>query len=473
MAGEKRGNMTVKKMTRLLAMALALLLALPCAAWCEAAQESAAEDDPVLLTLDGETYRRSVIDTYIQNLMYYGYLESANEYELAIQYIVENKVINDKIAEWGLDQYTEEEKEAFRTEVLSELEPQHDSIISNYVSYFLTENSDEARAELTQAAEEYYQQLIENYLEDAISQDGYDRLLTRLFAENGTTFTDSAILEVFNQEAEEQKAVYEGNVYMYELYKAYGYDPWYRPTGYRGVLQILFEVDSDLLEAYQTAQNAYEDSLNADESVDSAALKATADAARQAVLDSQKDKIDAVYTRLTNGEAFETLVKEYDQAESGDDDFLKTGYEIHPDSVAVGWDNVFVDAVFSDKMTQPGAVSDPVVSSYGVQILYYLRDVPGGPVEMTDEIKAEIREYLEGTMKNDLLGQAMENWKAGHEIILNTEAIEEAKKSAGQPAQTEGDQDSLDSLSDEELEQLFSMLNDGATEEETQPETAQ
>ena len=119
----------MKKLTRLLAALLALMLALSCAALGEAQQEDSAADDPVLLTLDGNEYRRSTVDAYIESLMYYGYLSSADEYDLAIQYIVENKVINDKIAEWGLDQYTDEENDAFRAEALAMYEPDHDSIL--------------------------------------------------------------------------------------------------------------------------------------------------------------------------------------------------------------------------------------------------------------------------------------------------------------------------------------------------------
>ena len=33
-----------------------------------------------------------------------------------------------------------------------------------------------------------------------------------------------------------------------------------------------------------------------------------------------------------------------------------------------------------------GDVSNPIVGQYGVHILQYLRDVPGGAVELTDEM---------------------------------------------------------------------------------------
>lgn len=458
----------MKKMTRLLAVLLALMLALTCAALGEAAQENTEVDDPVLLSMDGNEYRRSTMDAYIQSLMYYGYLDSPAEYDLAIQYIVENKVINDKIAEWGFDQFSDEETEAFRAEVLAEMEPQHDSIVSSYVEYFLTENTDEAREEMTRSAEEYYNQLIESDVEDRKSQDSYDRLLNRLFQENGTAFTDSAIQEMFDQEADEQKQLFEGNVYMYELYKAYGYETWYRPEGYRAVLKISFAADDQLLDAFFSAQSAYEDSLNADEETDSEPLRLAAEEARQAVLDSVKDKTEQVYSRLNEGETFEKLMAELMEDVQEGDEILKLGYEYHPEFTTLGISaDTLGSASISEKMAQPGDVSDPMLTYDGVEILYYLRDLPGGPVEMTEEIKAEIREYLEGSLKNDLLDQAMEGWKAEHQITLFTDAIEEARQIAsGQTAQSDSDDDGLDTLSDDELQQLFSMLADDSAESE-------
>ena len=462
----------MKKLTRLLAALLALMLALSCAALGEAQQEDSAADDPVLLTLDGNEYRRSTVDAYIESLMYYGYLSSADEYDLAIQYIVENKVINDKIAEWGLDQYTDEENDAFRAEALAMYEPDHDSIVNSYIQYFLTEDSDEARGELTQSAEEYYNSLIESNIEDAKSQDSYDRLLNRLLEENGATFTDSAIQEVFDQEANQQKEIFEDNVYMYELYKAYGYGAWYRPAGYRAVLKIVFEADDALMDAFFSAQNAYEDSLNADEQVDSEPLRVAAEEARQAVLDSVKEKTDQVYSRLNNGETFEALMVELMEDVEEGDEILKIGYEYHPDFASLGFsaDTLSANAAFGEKMANPGDVSDPVLSYDGVEILYFLRELQSGPVEMTESIKAEIRDYLEGSMKNDLLDQAMVDWKAQHEITLYTDAIEEARQiAAGQADQsTDADgEDDLNTLSQDEVQQLFSMLAEDSAEEET------
>lgn len=456
----------MKHASRLLALALALFMVF--SACAEEAQDASAQD-PVLFTFDGEPYAKSRVDEFLADLLYYDYLDSENDYDTTIEFIIQEKLLDGKIHELGFDQYSDEERAAFRAEVLAELEPERDSIIDSYVGYFLTEDSEEARAALRADAEAYYNDLVENYLNSFISQDSYDRLLQKLFTEQGTPITEAQISESFAEAVAQQKEFYDANIYLYELFKAQGDGIWYQPAGYRGVLQILLGADSDLLNAYLDAQMAYEESLSGEENADSAALQAAAaEAARQAVLDSEKPAIDDIYARLEQGESFESLIERYGEDPGmKDETLLKTGYEVHPDSINMTWeypwDVDFVSAAFSEKMQKIGDVSDPVVSPFGIQILYYLRDVPAGPVEMTDSIREDIAEQLEGLAKNDLINAALETWRGEHTIVMNTEAIENAKSAAS--ASSAKDSDGLDSLSPEELEALFNQL--------LQPENAQ
>ena len=60
----------------------------------------------------------------------------------------------------------------------------------------------------------------------------------------------------------------------------------------------------------------------------------------------------------------------------------------------------FTDGAFSDKMLNVGDVSDPVVTNYGVHILHYVRDIPGGAVDMTDEMHESICDYLVQTAQS-------------------------------------------------------------------------
>ena len=221
------------------------------------------------------------------------------------------------------------------------------------------------------------------------------------------------------------QAQYENDVQQYDYNVNYmGNESWYVPEGYRAVIHILLNnIDADLLETYETAQALYEEALSADP-VDEAAVadaKAAMNAAHDAIIASRQEDIDTIYTRLQNGETFESLIAEYG-ADPGmnDEETLKNGYSVHPKSV---WCMpAFVEGAFQEGMEKPGDVSQPVISSYGIHIVYYLRDVPSGLI-MTDSIRAEIVEYLVSNQLNEAYDAAYAEWLSEVTITRNEEAI--------------------------------------------------
>ena len=135
----------MKKFARILALALAMMLALsyafaeqtadatqaPDAAETQAPAEETAEDEnPVLFSFDGKEFRKDEVDVVIQNLLNGGYISSAKDYATAVEYMIQNAVIEDEIAQQGMDQFTEEELAAFQTEA----QTQWDSALDYYVS---------------------------------------------------------------------------------------------------------------------------------------------------------------------------------------------------------------------------------------------------------------------------------------------------------------------------------------------------
>lgn len=96
---------------------------------------------------------------------------------------------------------------------------------------------------------------------------------------------------------------------------------WYKPDGYRSILQILLPAEGDTDEAR---------------------------------LESVQATVDAIDERLNAGESFQTLMAEYNtDVAFYDADFLTVGYQVHRDSVV--WDEKFVAAAFSERMAQPAA----------------------------------------------------------------------------------------------------------------------
>ena len=172
-----------------------------------------------------------------------------------------------------------------------------------------------------------------------------------------------------------------------------------------------------LLYADETLTDAYEDAVDAGEGIEEA---------RQAILDSKQSTIDEIYARLGEGEAFVDLMEEYSEDPAMDEELEQTGYAVHPESGI--WVSEFTEGAFSDKMQAVGDVSDPVVSKYGIQILYYLRDIPSGPVAMNDRIRESITTYLTNKKRAEMLS----DWAADYEITYNQEAIDALVASAAE-----------------------------------------
>jgi len=214
-------------------------------------------------------------------------------------------------------------------------------------------------------------------------------------------------------------------------------------------VHILLKPDEELLKAYSQLVAAFEEQQQAGaqpaegETAEPAAASAETpepvtqemvDAARQAVIDSRKADVDAIYERLGKGESFIDLIREYGEDPGMTDPAtLAEGYPVHADSVV--YDPVFTSAAFAEKLAAPGDVGDPVVGSFGIHILQYLRDVPSGLV-MTDAIRQEIMDYLSSVKKGTAYEQAVADWMTKEAVVYNQEAIDQAIAQAQQAAQS-------------------------------------
>ena len=422
----------MKNALRFLCLALAVMLvsgAFSCpAVRAEAAEAAAAEitAETTLATFDGEEiHYHEVYDTA------YGLMESdddsvAANFDRALERLIQSRVADAKIAELGLDQFTAEEEEAFLTEAQAEW----DWAVQSYVDYFLSEDTEEARTQAWKDGEAYFQALgysVAGIADSLRYNASLDRLWEVAVKDKDLTVPEEEIRALFEEVAAMDQEQVGDSAMMYEMTKyMYGQDVWFVPEGYRGIIHILLDTDESLLNTYKDAQAAYEETVTDDAPEGDAALLAARDAALQAVLDSKKAEIDDIYARLEKGESFESLIAEYGTDPGmADENTLKEGYAVHRDSIY--WDPVFTAAAFSDKMNQPGDTADPVVGSYGIHILHYLRDIPGGIVDLSEEIHEEISDYLKSQKENQVIVEALEAWKDGHEIVLNQDLIEAAK----------------------------------------------
>ena len=136
--------------------------------------------------------------------------------------------------------------------------------------------------------------------------------------------------------------------------------------------------------------------------------------AKQAILDSVKATVDEIKAKLDGGATFEDLIKEYGKDPGMEDDATRAaGYPVHNDSIL--YDPAFRDAAMA--LEKVGDISEPVVGQYGVHILQYLRDIPSGAVELTDEMKDQFRETILHEMVVEAVHSAVDQWMDESEIV--------------------------------------------------------
>lgn len=439
----------MKKISRLLALVLALMLCT--ASVCTAVADEATTTDTtettttsptdVMATVNGESVLRETVENIASNLSYtysqYGYDTTSDENakfinQLALDYAIQYALMDQKAAEWGLDQFTDEEMETLKA---SNAESWN-SLVDSYVSYYgnLTdESTDEEKLAAKTSALAALEAM--GYTEDVMMQstleeERYNRVRDKM-VEN-VEVTDEEVQSAFDTQVESDKASYEGNVAYYEyMTQYYGQTSYYIPEGYRGITHILLTVDDDLLQNYEDLAAKLEEQEEAEdtdtteatatdvtEETETPVTQADVDAAYQAILDSVQPTIDEINQKLADGASFADLIAEYG-ADPGmqSEPYKSEGYSVHQDSVI--WDAAFVKAAFS--VEKVGDVSEPVVGSYGVHIVYYLRDVPSGAVELTDDIKEDLKSTLLSEKENEAFASTMQLWRDASKIEYTAE----------------------------------------------------
>lgn len=419
----------------------------------EATAEPEKNPTDVLATVNGEPILRETFDNITANLTnrfsQYGYdvtdaAFASQVQQIALTYAVQLSLMEQKAKELGFDQFTDEELAQMKTENADNW----NEIVDQYVAYYggLSEDAtDEEKAEArvsilaTLESAGYTEATM---LEDAIYSATLDRVQEEMIKD--ASVTDEEVQASFDEHVKADEASYKDDVASYEyMTQYYGEQAYYVPEGYRGITHILLTVDDELLDAYQTlnakleeqeeeAENAAEatEAPEADENADPEATVAPTeepvtreqvDAAYQAIIASVQPTIDEINQKLADGAAFADLVAEYGTDPGMTQEPNKTdGYSVHMDSII--WDPAFVSAAFS--VDHVGDVAEPVVGSYGVHIVQYTRDVPAGPVALTDELKETLRETLLQQKQDELYSATLEAWEAAAVITYSDEVAD-------------------------------------------------
>ena len=395
--------------------------------------------DTVLATVNGmdltwedvQEHLTNIIDTYSQQGVDFSKEENLTQArQIAMQYAIDYALLRQEAARLGLDQITEEDEASLATQNSELWEEAISTYIQNNLN--LSEEATDAEKEAARAsAINFYESqgyTMDSTLADARQALVYERTIAELCKD--VEVTDEMIQAEFDTAVEADKDQYDGNIGMYEyMTQYYGQPSYYQPSGYRGVTHILLKVDDALLQNYLDLSAKLEEQAErvetgtdaeataAPEATEEPVTQEQVDAAEAAVIASVQPTVDEIMAKFQAGTEFLSLVDEYGTDPGMQSDPYRTeGYPVHQDSII--WDPAFIKGAFS--VDHVGEVSKPVVGNNGVHLVYYLRDVPAGPVELTDEIKAELREQLVEAAENEAVGEAMEGLYNNAEIVYTS-----------------------------------------------------
>ncbi len=404
--------------------------------------------DDVVATVNGvDITGEEVLASYEHVVTYYGEPDADSlelYYAFSMEEAISLELIKQTAADLGVDQFTQEERDALYETADSEWQ----YALDNYVSYnyaLTDESTQEERDAAYAEAADYYSMM--GYSQDIlrasyVDNETFERMKNELAKD--VTVTDEEVQAYYDQAVQADKDIYEFDIDAYEnqmLMFQYGYadqEPWYRPAGYRYIKHILLPVDETLMSTYTDLVARFEEQMETEETADNTqateaeqpAAPVTAediDAAKAAIIASVQATIDEINQKIADGVSFDDLVAEY-----GTDPGMTTGdnpngYEVSLASVSFVPE--FIAASFS--VDAVGDVAEPIVSDYGVHIIKYAGDAPSGPIELTDELKAVIRQNL----MDDKVNAELNAWYDSADIqytgiIRSVQQIQESETDA-------------------------------------------
>ena len=414
---------------------------------------------------------RDYLAAYEQQYMqqYYGFsmelddamLESYGE--MALEQLVESQVVQDKLAELGLDALSEEEE----AEVVAYANDMVDmyKLLLRFQNYGSIETVEEEAERL--ASEENPSEPVatvtdaelDAMLNEELSAIGYtyeyfyesqkislqqDKL--NEYTGKDVAVTDEQVKTEFDSLVATQKETYDATPASYAYAEQNGLDLYYMPEGYRGVKNLLISIDeqkkteiTNLNTELTTAQNTLNSGnaqLEEMQAEDASALDAEAKAAydeqvaalqeqvaaAQVTVEETQAKLDEVteaafaeilataeeaLAKAQAGEDFDALIQTYGMDSGMTAEPAKTRGYLVCDGMTL-YVQEFQDAAMA--LANVGDISGLVKTDFGYHILQYAGDIAGGAVEFTDEIKTAIHDEMLTEAKTAAYDAALTQW---------------------------------------------------------------
>lgn len=385
----------MKKLIRLLAVALAVMMLAGCSL------VTVNEEKIVVATVGDETITKADFNEGFNALLsQYGYTQDSEEIadqlktlkENYIAQMVEDKVLEKKIKELGLDQVTDEEKAAAEQEIQDWYDEQYAALVENFKTDDTVEDPEAKAAETIENYLSQYGLTLDQMKENSVASISSDKLYD--YVTKDVTVTEEEAKIEFANKVAAAKEKYDADLSAYVSDFENGATIYYTPKGCYYIKHILISLTD---EQKQDIKN-----LRAD---DDETVAATADEKREEYLLTIREKAESVLKLVDEGGDFEALMEEYGEDPGMKNEAYKNGYLTYAGDT--GFVTEFADACAA--LTEDGMTSGLVGSDFGYHIIRRVSTVPSGEATF-EEVKDSLMESMLTDKKSTTYDQQVEAW---------------------------------------------------------------
>ena len=385
----------MKKLIRLLAVALAVMMLAGCSL------VTVNEEKIVVATVGDETITKADFNEGFNALLsQYGYTQDSEEIadqlktlkENYIAQMVEDKVLERKIKELGLDQVTDEEKAAAEQEIQDWYDEQYAALVENFKTDDTVEDPEAKAAETIENYLSQYGLTLDQMKENSVASISSDKLYD--YVTKDVTVTEEEAKIEFANKVAAAKEKYDADLSAYVSDFENGATIYYTPKGCYYIKHILISLTD---EQKQDIKN-----LRAD---DDETVAATADEKREEYLLTIREKAESVLKLVDEGGDFEALMEEYGEDPGMKNEAYKNGYLTYAGDTSFVTE--FADACAA--LTEDGMTSGLVASDFGYHIIRRVSTVPSGEATFED-VKDSLMESMLTDKKSTTYDQQVEAW---------------------------------------------------------------
>jgi foldase protein PrsA len=433
-----------------LVMVMALILAFTSSCGL-IVKDEAVDAQTIIVEVAGATITKTEVQQATENVLdyqqymysYYGMSYDrtdadhiASAQESAIQSLIEQAVIKQKIQEYGMDQFTDEELATINETV----DTTYDSYFSAVQSYYFAD-TELTGDDLTAAVEAKMQALgygdKASMLEDEKLSAATDKLKAEVVKD--VTVTDDETMSEYASQVSNAISAYASDLTQYASDVSGGSIIYYIPDGYRYVKNLLIMISDDDKTAISTMTTQISDDQDSLDAVTSAIAELPADPAEDTD-DQQKSRteladqsatltaeiadltaqlntltenayaaiqptVDEVEAKIAAGTDFDSLVAQYGQDTGMQSEPTKSQGYLVCEGITTYLDVFTTEAMALQKI---GDISDPFRSEYGIHILRYASDLESEQVaysKIKDQILSNLLTEKQDTLYNDTLSQ--------------------------------------------------------------------